>query len=80
MSEERWVVVWKGEDPTLPGRKLDAEGIEMRLAAPNWGAHGGGIGFTILSVIFRRKSGRSRLLVKAEDEKRARALLKGGAP
>jgi hypothetical protein len=45
MDGERWVDVWKGEDPTLPGKRLEDAGIEMRIASAGWGAHGGGLGF-----------------------------------
>ena len=69
--EERWTEVWKGEDPSIPGRKIEAAGIEMRIAAVGWGEHGGGIGFLSL---FRKKN-RSRLLVREADTPRAREAL-----
>jgi hypothetical protein len=71
-ADERWVEVWKGEDPGVPGRTLEDAGIEMRIAAPDWGAHGGGIGFFGL---FRRK-GRAKLLVRETDRDRAKIALK----
>jgi hypothetical protein len=75
MSDERWVEVWSGAEPAIPGRKLEAEGIEMRLAAGSWGAHGGGFGFSLLTVLMKKKQ--SRLLVKEADRERAKLALKG---
>lgn len=80
MNEERWVEVWKGDDPSLPGRKLQAAGIETRIASAGWGAHGGGIGVTLLSLLTRRKSGQARLLVPAGDQERAREALRQPLP
>ena len=70
-EKERWVEVWKGEEPGIPGRKIEAAGIEMRIAAVGWGAHGGGIG--VLSLF--RKRGRARLLVREADVANARKAL-----
>jgi hypothetical protein len=68
-DSDRWVEVWKGDDPAVPGRMLDAAGIEMRLA----GSMGhGGLGF--LSIF--RKPVSARLLVRAVDRDRARAVLR----
>ena len=66
-----WVEAWHGEDPSVPGKLLDDAGIEMRIAAKNWGAHGGGS----LLNFFRRRRPESQLLVKAADSARARDLL-----
>ena len=71
-TPDAWVEVWRGEDPAIPGRILEAAGIEMRLAAHGWGAHGGG---SLLSIFFKRKS-QSRLLAPHAEADRARALLK----
>jgi hypothetical protein len=80
-ASERWVEVWSGEDPSVPGKLLDAAGIEMRLAARGWGAHGGGAmpGMLTLLFLFRRKQkATSRLLVAEADRERAKSLLQGG--
>ncbi|MFN0146506.1 MAG: hypothetical protein ACKVT1_08355 [Dehalococcoidia bacterium] len=71
---ERWVEVWRGQDPSAIGRLLDAEGIPMRLAARgNWCGTGGG-GFDLVGL-FRRKP-QSRLLVPEPEADRARAVVK----
>jgi hypothetical protein len=80
VTEDRWVEVWKGDDPSVPGRKLDAAGIQVRIASAGWGAHGGGIGVTLLSLLTRRKSGQARLLVPEQDRERARAALRDPLP
>ena len=64
--------VWKGEEPSGPGRILQEAGIGMRIAAHGWGAHGSGGSFFSL---FRKKRNESRLLVTKEDVARARELL-----
>lgn len=76
MDERRWVEVWKGDDPSVPGRKLEAAGIEMRIASSGWGAHGGGIGVTLVSLVLRRKRGGAKLLVPEADRERAKAVLR----
>jgi hypothetical protein len=68
---ERWVEVWKGDRPEIAGRKLEAEGIEMKIAASNWGAHGGALG--IIGLF--RKTGQAKLLVREEDRERAKQAL-----
>jgi hypothetical protein len=80
MTSEEWVEVWSGKDPAIPGRKLDAAGLEMRLAAPSWGEHGGGLGVTVVNLLLRRK-GEAVLLVRREDVARAKTVLgSAGAP
>jgi hypothetical protein len=71
-TQDRWVEVWRGGDPAEVGRKLDAAGISMRLAASG-GFCGTGGGFSLLSL-FRRQP-QSRLLVPEADVERARALI-----
>ncbi len=68
-----WVEVWSGAEPAVPGRVLDAAGIEMRLQGNyHETPH---LGFSLLSFLFKTKP-QSRLLVKVADQARARALLK----
>ncbi len=71
-AAEHWVEAWHGEDPSVAGKVLDAAGIEMRIAAKGWGAHGGGS----LLNFFRKKRHESQLLVKDSDAARARDLLR----
>jgi hypothetical protein len=83
VAEERWVEVWSGEDPSVPGRLLDEAGIEMRIAARSWGAHGGGAfpAFNLISL-FRKKPrpGSARLLVAQSNQARAKTLLRAKEP
>ncbi|MGD9932444.1 MAG: DUF2007 domain-containing protein [Dehalococcoidia bacterium] len=74
-DSEAWVQVWKGSDPSLPGRALEAAGIEMRIASTGWGAHSGGLGLFGILGLFRRQGG-AKLLVREADRERARAVLK----
>ena len=72
VAAECWVEVWQGEDPSVPGRLLHEAGIEMRIAAKGWGAHGGGS----LFAVFRKRKALSQLLVAPVDAEKARAVLK----
>ena len=75
-TEERWVEVWRGYDDArlnAAARRLDDEGIPMRIAATQH-CGSGAAGFSFFSL-FRRRPG-SRLLVPADQASRARALAK----
>ena len=75
-NQDGWVEVWHGEEPSIPGRLLHEAGIEMRIAASGWGAHGGGSLFSML----RKKRHESQLLVAKADAARARELLQATKP
>ena len=70
---ERWVEVWKGEDPQPPGRLLEAEGIPMRIAQAG---HHQLISFGFFGLFRRQQRVQSRLLVPDAEKERARAAIK----
>ncbi len=71
---ERWVEVWKGNDPKETGHILESAGIEMRIATSS---HLSGS----LGVFgwFRRPV-LARLLVRSDDKVRAHEILRGQTP